>query len=198
MAQDGGSRLAESETLSLIASWANQVLDDVRAEAAANQGLVLIEDANDVPAKRVRGYLLRQLGRVHQECNELEAALRYLEQARHLVEAHGTPRDLALTLHELGRVHHARNELEQALAYLEQAYHLKEAHGTLRSIAITLYRLAFVRYDRREYDQALLDIRRALEIERSLQTEDIDKPEALERRILEAMCAQEIVGEGGE
>ena len=76
------------------------------------------------------------------------------------------------------------------MRYLEQARALKDTHGTPRDLALTLYRLAFVRYDRHEYDQALIAIRRALDIERSIQAEDIDKTEALERRLLEALGAQ--------
>lgn len=111
----GKSRLAGAETLWRIANWANIIGDQTHAAAAVEVGVALLDGLDDKPVQRLRGRLLYELGRVHRERKELDAALRTLKQARVLNEWHGTPYELATILYELGRLHHVRKEPDEVL-----------------------------------------------------------------------------------
>jgi tetratricopeptide (TPR) repeat protein len=123
------------------------------------------------------------LGNIHHQLNEWDAALDHYQRARATYERLGDTAGVAQTLNNIGAVLRHKGEWDAALDHYQRARATYERLGDTAGVAQTLWNMGLL-YDKQgRIEEAFPLLERAIEIERRLGHPDAEKDAAYVERL---------------
>ena len=112
--------------------------------------------------------LLHNLGILHQDRGDYDAALSCYEKSQKIFEVLGNRRGIASSLHQTGKIHQARGDYHAALDCYEKSLKIDEELGDRNGIAGSLFQIGVIHQDRGDYPAALAHYEKSLKISEEL------------------------------
>jgi tetratricopeptide (TPR) repeat protein len=125
------------------------------------------EPETEAGSREVAGIHL-DLGNIHDELNEWDAALEHYQQAREIRERLGDTAGVASTLIGIGNIFNNKGEWDAALEHYQQARAALERLGDTAGVATTLNNIGNIFNKKGEWDAALQHYQQAREIRERL------------------------------
>jgi len=161
LAQPLAKQLVESK-------FFHQTHEDLERRISLYKELLAQLRTAETPDKKYLGYLLNQLGLMHDYLGEYDLAFTYYEESLKICQEIGDKSGEGTTLNNISGIYRARGDYAPALGYLERSLKIRQEIGDKSGEGTTLNNISQIYQARGDYAPALAYLERSLKISQEI------------------------------